>query len=656
MNRTRNLAWRLALMAPLLAVPVRAQEADDLAKELEALLNTKITVASKSAESLNAAPGIVSVISSRELEGYAAQNLGQVMNRVVGMALLSPDIFKDQSVVVRAQETWPYNNHILVLLNGRPMRDPITGGLNGPTWNAFPIALVDHLEIIRGPGSVLYGSCAYSGVVNIVTKTRQDVGFSGAQSVTAGGYGGYGQQGYVTFNSGEFQGMVGANHYSDKGPEFEFADYSKKVGKGFFNREVLSTVVNLSGMGFTLNAARSSYDQFSLDGADEIWKPETVGKQALSHVDLGYSKDINKFLNVGANLTWNKTDWTSGTLASPQLTTANATLFELMARIKPMEGMNVVVGGGAEDAQWNGTGLVVGGSQKSTFFYAQVDYRIQALKLIGGAQYNKLDGIDGNTSPRVGLIYDFTPEWGAKVLYSTAFRKGYPHETGFNVSVFRGNKELKPELVTTTEAQVFYQGKTAQGSITFYKSQQKDLITRKVYLKIDPATGNVLGLDYLKYINGGTADFQGFELEGKASLTSSLMLTGSAYFQKNENEAGVKDFALHPNTMVKVGALYQSGNWSLGVFDAYFGAPKTTRDLSASAAAPNKEAESFHLVSAKVTWKAIEMNKQALRLSLEADNLLNTDIRYPDYANKGVNTLIPLYKGAVVHATVAWNF
>lgn len=647
MHRTHALAWRLSLLTPLLAAPLCAQEADDLTKELEALLNTKITVASKSAESLNAAPGIITVLTTRELEGFAAQNLGQVMNRVVGMAFLSPDIFKDQSVVVRGQETWPYNNHILVLLNGRPMRDPITGGLNGPTWNAFPLALIDRLEIIRGPGSVLYGSCAYSGVVNIVTKRREEAGVGGMVSATGGGYGGFGQQGYVTFKEGELQGLVGLNQYGDKGPEFEFVDYSKKLGKGKFDRHVVGAVANISFAGFTLNASSNNYEQSSLDGADEIWMPSAKGQQIATHWDLGYSRDVTSKLNLSANVTYNKTDWYTGDRAQPTLTTANATLFELMARIKPMEGLNIVLGGGGENADWNGTGLVVGGSQKSTFFYAQVDYRIQTLKLIGGAQYNKLDGIDGNTSPRLGVIWDFTPEWGAKLLYSTAFRKGYPHETGFNVSVFRGNRELKPELVTTTEAQLFYQGKTAQGSLTFYKSQFKDIITRRAY---------TTPVFFLKYINGGTADYQGFELEGKASLTARLMVTGSAYYQTSENEAGTKDFTLHPNTMVKVGALYQMGAWNLGVFDAYFGAPKSTRTLNAAAYAPNKEAEAYHLVSAKVTWKAFESGKQALRLSLEGDNLLNTDVRYPDYANKGVNTLLPLHKGSSFHATVAWTF
>jgi len=626
---------------------LHAQEVDELAKELEALLNTKITVASKSAESLNQAPGIVTVVTSRELEGFAAMNLGQVMNRVVGMALLSPDIFKDNSVVIRGQETWPYNNHILVLLNGRPVRDPITGGLNGPIWNAFPLALVERLEIIRGPGSVLYGSCAYSGVVNIVTKAREGDGVSGQITATGGGHGGFGQQGAVAFRSGELTGLVGLNQYGDQGPRFTFTDYEGTLGSGTFDRHVVGAMAEVGYRGFTLRAVRDSYDQFSLNGGSETWDPHYKGQQVATHLDLGYTLELSPKAQIGANVTFNQTDWYTDARTAPTLTTAKATLVELVASLKPREGTNLILGGGAESSTWNGTGLLVGGDQTSTFFYAQVDQRLGAVKLIGGAQYNKLEGIEGNLSPRLGLIWDITPELGAKVLYSTAFRKGYPHETGFNHPVFRGNRDLKPELVTTTEAQLFYQGRTAQASVTLYQSRFKDIITRRVF---------TTPTFYLQYFNGGSWDYQGVEVEGKVSLSSRFMATGSASYQTNESEAGLKDATLHPNTMVKAGLLYQEGAWQAGVFNAYFGTPKPTTRVSPSSQVVNPEAEAYHLLSAKVSWKARSWGRKALLLTLEGDNLLGTDVRYPDYANKGVNTLLPLHKGASIHFSATWSF
>jgi len=392
-------------------------------------------------------------------------------------------------------------------------------------------------------------------------------------------------------------------------------------------------------------------------------------QQITTHVDLGYSVDLNSVFNLGANLTYNQTDWYIGERiptpdpAFPQtFTGGDALLLEVMTRIKPMEGLNVVLGGGGEKASWGKSkdpatwapSLVLDGDQKSTFLYAQVDYRVSMMKLIGGMQYNKLENIKGNVSPRLGVIADFTPELGAKVLYSTAFRKGYPNETGFNHPVFRGNADLQPETIGTLEAQVFYQSKAFQGSLTFYKSQMKDIITRQRFPLDSPPPG--LPPFYFRYLNGGTWDYSGFEAEGRYTVSSHLVLTGSASYQTNKNEAGITDATLHPNTMVKAGFLYYNGAWSLGVFDGYFGKPKSTTLVNPGSAMVNREPDAYHLVSAKLSWKGFEDGKRAVRVSLESDNLLNSDIRYPDYPNKAVNSLLPISTGRSWMASIKLIF
>lgn len=663
------LAWqrRKPLHAVSLAVVLTpaawAQEAqDDTMKELLALLNTKVTVASKSAESQNAAPGIITVVSRLEIEGFAAQNLGQVLNRVVGMALLSPDIFPNQSLVIRGQETTPYNNHVLVLLNGRPMRDPITGGLNGSFWNAFPLNMVERIEIIRGPGSVLYGSCAYSGVVNIITQKRGDEGLGGSLTLGTGSYYASRRSAQVDFRQGDLSGIVGMSQFRDQGPRESFIDYNGTPGSDQFFHHNLGVAAHLDFKGLAFSAYHGNYDPYTLEGGNEIWYPGVRSQQITTHVDLGYSMDITPKFNLGANLTYNQTDWYIGQplpvsqSAFPQtFTGGDATLLELMARIKPLEGFNVVIGGGAEKASWGkdkdpatwAHSLVVDGDQKSTFLYVQADFRIDPVKLIGGMQYNKIENIKGNVSPRLGVIVDITQEFGAKVLYSTAFRKGYPNETGFNHPVFQGNPDLQPETIGTLEAQVFYQNKLFQGSLTYYQSKMKDIIIRNRYLT--PSF-------HFKYENGGTWDYSGFEAEGRFTVSNHLLLTGSASYQTNKSEAGVTDAMLHPNLMVKAGALYHVGSWNIGLFDAYFGKPKPTTLVNPGSAVVNKEPDAYHLVSAKLSWKAYEDAKRTVKVSLESDDLLNTDVRYPDYPNKAVNSLIPLYAGRSWMASISILF
>ncbi|WLT31031.1 TonB-dependent siderophore receptor [Geothrix sp. PMB-07] len=636
---------RLSLLLAL-GLPLGAQSPTDQQKidqELLDLLNTPVSVASKKAESVAQAPGIVTVISRAELEGFAAKSLGEVMSRVVGTAFLSPDVFSNQSVVVRGQENTPYNNHILVLLNGRPLRDPISGGLNGAIWNAVPLAALDHLEIIRGPGSVLYGSCAYSAVVNLVTRNTKESGLGGSVTLSGGAYGGLGQQDHVTFRDGGFQGMVSASTYRDKGPEYAFTDYDGHHNEHPFDRRTTGVLTNLSYQGFTLNAYQGSFQTYALNGGSEDWDPANYQRQVLSQMDLGYSKELNSLVTLGANVTYNKMNWSTEPVTNPVETSANALLYEGTLQVRPFEGFNIVFGAGGEKASWNGTGLLVLGDQTSSFLYTQLDYRIKAVKLIGGVQYNKLENIHGKASPRLGVVVDFTPEFGGKALYSTAFRKGYPLETGFNHPLFRGNLELKPELISTTEVQVFYQGKTAGLTLTYYSSKTDDTIIRKVLPFATPPPG--LPPIYLKYFNGDSWKYSGFELEGKLSLSRGFMVTGSASYQTNENPAGLKDAALHPNTMVKLGAIYQSEDWSLGIFDNYSGAPKPTTLVNPGSLNVNHAAEAFQWITARLSWTPWTIGKNAIKLTLDADNLLGSAIYYPDYPNKTVNTLIPLSAG-----------
>ena len=652
-SKARLGRYLLVPVSLLASAGLFAQSPEDLVKELEELLNTKVTVASKTAESLNEAPGIITVVSRLEIEGYAAQNLGQVLNRVVGMALLSPDIFPKQSLVVRGQETTPYNNHILVLMDGRPMRDPITGGLNGSYWNSFPLAAVDRLEIIRGPGSVLYGSCAYSGVVNIITRTREDEGTGGAASVGLGSNGAFTQSAHVLVRTGSLKGVVGVTEFLDDGPRSRFVDYNGTAGSGLFFHHSLGAVAHFDYQGVTLNAYQGNYDPYSLEGGGEAWVANMKGQQLTTHLDTGYGAELNDQVQVGANLTYNRTAWITGerTLTPvplyPQASTeGHALLLEATVRIRTYKDLNIILGGGGEKADWGG-GLVLDGSQTSSFLYGQMDYRLQALKLIGGLQYNKLENVKGNVSPRLGLIYDFNPVLGAKLLYSTAFRKGYPNETGFNHPVFRGNPELQPELIDTLEGQLFYQGKRLQGTLTYYRSQMKDLIGRQMFA--NPAGPAPF---YLKYLNGGSWDFQGLEAEGRVSLSARLLLTGSATYQTNRDQAGLDNATLHPNTTVKAGFLFHANGWSLGVFDLYTSAPHPTTLVNPSSAVVNKVPGSSQLLSAKASWKAWERGSRSLNVALETDNALDQDMRYPDYPNKAVNSLLVLNPGRTITGSI----
>ncbi len=223
------MAVLLALALGLTPAGLAAQEPAEesyLGMSLEELLETRVVTPSKRSEGIGDAPGIISIVSRQEIAGFAALNLGQVLNRVTGAAYLTANVFSDNVVSLRGASTTPYNNHVLILLNGRPVRDPISGGLNSALLAAFPLRSIERIEIIRGPGSVLYGSCAYAGVINIITRSATQPGVGVEVELGYGSQGTLNQSLSADFTHGDLQGQLGLARLDDTGPEYQFADYA----------------------------------------------------------------------------------------------------------------------------------------------------------------------------------------------------------------------------------------------------------------------------------------------------------------------------------------------------------------------------------------------------------------------------------------------
>ena len=121
-------------------------------------------------------PQPVTVITHEEVAGSPAYNVGELLDYVPGVRIISAGtVGASHGVSIRSLNGGPASNKTLVLLDGRPLNDAWAGGIN---WNAVPFEIVDRVEIVRGPGSALYGSQATAGVVNVITK-RPESGFHG---------------------------------------------------------------------------------------------------------------------------------------------------------------------------------------------------------------------------------------------------------------------------------------------------------------------------------------------------------------------------------------------------------------------------------------------------------------------------------------------
>lgn len=168
-NLIGKIAWPLGACAILVLSPKPAH-ADD-ASELAGLLSENVVSgASKSAELASDAPATTSVLTAADMRRYGIRSLAEAID-FLGMGVVTQDPLHSVEVGSRGVLlTGDYGDHLLVVVDGHVLNEPWNGTAYYEQGLAVPLELIDHVELVLGPGSVLYGGNAMLGVINIVTK------------------------------------------------------------------------------------------------------------------------------------------------------------------------------------------------------------------------------------------------------------------------------------------------------------------------------------------------------------------------------------------------------------------------------------------------------------------------------------------------------
>ena len=112
---------------------------------LEELMNVNVVTASKSEEKISDAPGIITTITSKEIEQFGAINFTELLDRVVGSLNLSSTLNIQNIVSMRGDVSNDFDSHILLLINSRPFREGLFGGVNSPLYLSLPLSMIDRI-------------------------------------------------------------------------------------------------------------------------------------------------------------------------------------------------------------------------------------------------------------------------------------------------------------------------------------------------------------------------------------------------------------------------------------------------------------------------------------------------------------------------------
>ncbi|MDF1883871.1 TonB-dependent receptor [Sulfurimonas sp. SAG-AH-194-C21] len=163
---------------------------------LEELLNVTIVSSTGTSQKLSQAPSIATVITAKQIERSSARTLQDVLRMVPGLeTYLSSAEGQQINIDIRGIKS-NLNSQILTLLNGVSIDSLLTGSA---LVQHFPASAIERIEVIRGPGSAVYGADAFAGVINIITKDAEylknnsQVGLRYGSFNTLEAYGNYGE-------------------------------------------------------------------------------------------------------------------------------------------------------------------------------------------------------------------------------------------------------------------------------------------------------------------------------------------------------------------------------------------------------------------------------------------------------------------------------
>jgi outer membrane receptor for ferrienterochelin and colicins len=235
-----------------------------------------ISIATGLSKPISKAPAVATIITSKQIEEVGARTIDDVLETVPGLHVSDSSTRLSPIYSIRGIHT-DKNPQVLMLLNGIPMTQLYFGD-RGPL-SSLPVGAISRIEIIRGPGSAVYGADAFAGVINVITKTADEYdGYSISARVSefntkdaSFAYGGETESGFktsfnlqVTTTDGDdsrligadaqtiFDGATGTTVSNAPGPMstgLERLDFNAEVSKGDWIFRFWSRYVTDSGAG-----------------------------------------------------------------------------------------------------------------------------------------------------------------------------------------------------------------------------------------------------------------------------------------------------------------------------------------------------------------------------------------------------------------------
>jgi outer membrane cobalamin receptor len=515
-----------------------------------------VSAASGYRQARREAPSTITVVTSEEIARHGYRSLADVLANVPGF-YVSYDRNYSYLGVRGFSRPGDYNSRVLVLLDRVRVNENLYDGVYPAQGLPVDLALVDRIEIVRGPAASVYGNSAFFAVIDIVTKRGDAVGRGLAASASSL----EGRTLSATCGRSLPNGMevaAAASMLDSQGGDLYFPEYDDGQGggiaRGLDGEAVRTLYASAAHKGVR---AFASYGHRRKDVPTGAWDtafgvPGTRTTDVLTLAGVSYEARPSPTVGLATRLYHGRYDYEGAYVEEDRRTYhdfAHGTWWGAEADFTADLGKSHVVTGGIE--------LQLNTRQDQGAYYADaadpdVDARFRShrfgfhvqdelrpaasLLLTAGLRYDRYQTFGGELSPRLAAIWTPTARTSVKALYGHAFRA--PNE--YELRYYPSRHPLRPESIHGVE--VVGERVVAKGLVLSASAFSNDV-------------------DGLVSLVGSGPDFQMDNVESTLSRGVELGLEGeragwrgrAAYsFQASHLDGGTEDLTNSPHHLAKL--------------------------------------------------------------------------------------------------------
>ena len=470
-----------------------------------------------------------------------------------------------------------YNTRFLLLIDGYRTNDAVYDQASIGTEGLVDVDLIERVEFVPGPGSSIYGSNAFFGVINIITKRARDM--AGTQvSGEAGSWGARKLRASYGWRNDDRELLLSATSYRIDGQDLYYPEFDTPAGNGGIARRLdydrYNSVLAKGTAGpfnftFAYNERTKGIPTASFAQVFNDPRSRTVDTQAF--IGLGYRTVLSNESELSSRFYWSRYDYDGDYVYDYPPLTLNrdgaraawwggevklvSTRFE---RHKLVAGVEYERDYRRDQFNYDVNPYSLNlddkrsGTREGVYLQDEMTLR-ENLLFNAGLRYDHHSTSGGVTNPRFGLIWKASPATTLKALYGRAYRAPNAYELYYALLGLGGQKPnpaLRPERIRTQEliAEHFL-APDMRLVASVFRNQVSDLISQTT----DPADG------LLMFRNISQATATGIELELDTAWTGGARLRTSYSLQRTRDDATGATLVNAPRQLAKF-------NWSTPLF------------------------------------------------------------------------------------------